>query len=249
MTSPSQKLPERPSRAPSCTDDSRPRSDDRRRPAARPPINGWRRAASPEAVTSRELSPFPPRGWRASTGRGRAAAGREEHRPRSPGRSLRGRSRGCVGLPEQADRMGHTRFRIHEDSWPEWASGRRASRRATPEATSGWSIPNGSAQLLAGRAAGSRSGRTLPALPRQLRGSRGIRREPPSRERSISTRICSRTRSTGIAARPRSSRRHCARSGSRTTRRSSSTGGIPKDTPTRSGPAGGQGRSRPAAPR
>ena len=50
----------------------------------------------------------------------------------------------------------------------------------------------------------------VPALPRQLRRSRGVRGEPPPRARSTSTRTGSRIRSTGTAARRRSSRRRCA---------------------------------------
>ncbi len=143
--------------------------------------------------------------------------------------------------------LGHGEVRVHEGDGP---SGPTTPRfpSSVYRTTTGSSTPNGSRSSL--REAGRRQHRRgLSCSSTSTSGFPRSTRRTTSRARSTSTRTSSRTRSTGTAARPRSSRRRCAVSGSRMTRRSSSTGAIPKDTRTKSGRAGEQDRSRPAARR
>ena len=65
--------------------------------------------------------------------------------------------------------------------------------------------------------AGIRSFRAIPPVSRQLRGPRGVRRQPPGQRRSTWTPTCSRARATGIDALPRISTQHSAHSVSRPT--------------------------------
>ncbi len=186
---------------PSCTDDSRTRTSRSSTSGRCPPTTGGDWGASLEAVTSREPSPFPPRGSRASTrSRSSGCCTRRTSFPVARSSST-GTSRGRVGVPEQAGRPGPRRVPNPGARLARLGGRPGASRRAPAELRAprpsrmARAAPRGQARRKPLRQAASCSSTSISGFPRSTR-----RTIFPGR--SISTRTSSRTRWAGTAARP-----------------------------------------------
>ena len=190
--------------------------------ASRPP--GWAASTRPRSGACSPRRASPPTATSSST----ATAPRTPPIRRGPDRP---RHRGCARLRGWGHGLGRRPVPAARAA-PELREARPhpvAPRRARREAA------RGAAE------------REVPALPRQLRGPRGIRRGPHPGRPLPRHELAGGSRSTGTGAPRRSSRPPFARWASRPTRRSSSTAATPRATPRRSGRAVGPGRSRPPA--